>query len=280
MTNNGASYVTPPTVSFTGGGGAATATAVLGGGGILTLTPSIVGSGYADGVWPNVDITGGSGTGAKGTVTISGGLVTEPIEITTPGTGYLFGDTVGIDSADVGGAPAVGGEWTLTSDAGQVIAVTSIVTTTKFTSTPGVVFTGGGGDSAAGTAVMDLCPAITADGCSGSPVVIAAGVLPTFGSTVSICDYTTPPVDAEYDVVENGNCLCDCSAATISIDPGATVGQTVRYTYNKCGLEVRTGILTKGGSPESISDCVVPGSIVFQELIEGVGGTITYGDPC
>lgn len=66
ITNGGSGYLTPPTVSFTGGGGTGAAgTAVLSGDAVASVTITNPGSGYTSA--PTVGFTGGSGTGAAGT---------------------------------------------------------------------------------------------------------------------------------------------------------------------------------------------------------------------
>lgn len=276
ITERGSSYETPPTVTFIGGGGVATGTAVVGSGGLLTAVISIAGSGYVNNTYTNVDLTGGAGTGAKATVIIAGGSVTSVV-ITTPGTGYVDGDALVPDPADVGGAPGVAASITVTTDLAKVISVTGIVTTTQFTSLPAVSFSGGGGTAAAGTVVLDECPEIDSPGCIGAGVTIPADTL-ELGDTVNVCDQNAPVQAGEYTVTENGDCLCACVQATIGIT--GTVGQQVRASWTKCGLEARSLVLTKGGSPQSVIDCIVPGSLVFQILSNGAAGSVSYGNAC
>jgi hypothetical protein len=79
VTNGGSGYTSPPTVTFTGGGGTgASATAVLGGTGgqqVVSVTVNISGTGYTS--LPTIGFTSGSGVGAAGTATMTtctGGL--------------------------------------------------------------------------------------------------------------------------------------------------------------------------------------------------------------
>ena len=60
---------------------------------VATTNTLVVGSGYTDGVYPNVNFTGGSGNSASGTVTVSGGAVTGVL-ITNGGFQYKVGDTL------------------------------------------------------------------------------------------------------------------------------------------------------------------------------------------
>lgn len=61
------------------------------GGGILTGTLVSGGTGYSNAT--GVNLVGGKGSGAKATITQSGGVVNN-FTITTPGQGYVVGDTL------------------------------------------------------------------------------------------------------------------------------------------------------------------------------------------
>lgn len=72
------------------------------GGPILTTSSLVGGSSYTNGSYTGVDLTGGSGTGAIASITVSGNAVTA-VTITTTGNGYVVGDTLSADAADIGG---------------------------------------------------------------------------------------------------------------------------------------------------------------------------------
>lgn len=70
VTNGGSGYTSPPTVSFTGGGGSGVAgVAILNGGVVIGVLITNNGSGYTSA--PSVSFTGGSGTGAAATAAIN-----------------------------------------------------------------------------------------------------------------------------------------------------------------------------------------------------------------
>jgi len=268
----------PPSVLFTGGGGTGAAgTAVVGPGNILTVGISDAGTGYANNTYTAVTLTGGSGTGAEATVVIAGGIVTS-VTITNNGTGYVNSDVLGIDPADVGGAPATPAQLSITSDYSTIIQITMTNNGSGYTTPPTVTIAGVGLGQATGTAVLSACEEFSNYGCNGVEVVYPVGTLPV-GSQVALCSTTGAPVlPANFDVLAQGSCLCSCTTATIGVS--GPIGTSVRYFYNDCGGAVVTGILTVGGSPSSIVDCIVTGSLVFQTLVDGTTGTVSYGGSC
>jgi hypothetical protein len=69
---------------------------------ILTLNTLVGGTLYTNGTYTNVTLTGGSGSGAKATIVVSGGSVTT-VTVTTPGNGYVVGNTLSATAASIGG---------------------------------------------------------------------------------------------------------------------------------------------------------------------------------
>jgi FtsP/CotA-like multicopper oxidase with cupredoxin domain len=98
LTNSGLGYITPPAISFTGGGGTgAAATAIMSNGFVTALSPILpggVGAGYT--VAPTVSISG-NGSGATAVAVID--PITHTIEsyrVTNGGSGYSYANvTVG-----------------------------------------------------------------------------------------------------------------------------------------------------------------------------------------
>ena len=85
-------YTSTPTVTITGPGSGAAATAVLGTSGELSdITVSSGGSGYLEP--PIVTISGGGGSGATAIATVSNGVVTG-FTVTNPGSGYTSAPSV------------------------------------------------------------------------------------------------------------------------------------------------------------------------------------------
>lgn len=282
VTNGATDYdpLNPPSILFTGGGGTGvTGSAEIGAGSILTSPITTPGSGYTNGVFPNVNLTGGAGTGAQATVTVTGGVITSVV-ISNVGTGYGNSQILGFNYVDMGMgiAPTTEGYVTITSDYGILNGIAIISQGGGYTTPPTItVGVSGGGTQATATAVLATCPAINTTGCNGVVVVIPETVLHV-GDSMSICNIGgAPTVDPAYSVVSAGNCLCNGILATIGVS--GLVGQQIRYFYNRNGAGVINGILTVGGSPSQVIDCIVPGSLGFQSLSTALG-TIVYGGPC
>jgi hypothetical protein len=73
------------------------------GSGVVTFGALTGGSGYVNGIYPNVTLTGGTGTGAKATLTVSGGLVISAT-LTYSGVGYTAADTLTTANTNLGGS--------------------------------------------------------------------------------------------------------------------------------------------------------------------------------
>lgn len=283
MTAGGSGYnpASPPSVLFTGGGGTGVVgVANVGTGFIISPTGTITnaGTGYTNGTFTNVNITLGTGAGAKATVVVAGGIVTS-ITITTVGNGYLSSDSLGLNylNMGMGAPPAVAARFTITSDYGTVKSITITTPGSGYTTPPTILIGISGGVRATANGNLNGCTEIDSTGCNGVVGIIPANVIQV-GQSVSICHVgNTPVVDAAYSISQSGNCLCVGVIATIGVS--GTVGQQVRYIYNRKNGGVISGLLTVGGSPSVIIDCIVSGSLVFQSLSSAVG-TVSYGGAC
>jgi hypothetical protein len=69
---------------------------------VLTLGTLVGGTLYTNGTYTNVTLTGGSGSGAKATIVVAGATVTT-VTLTTPGNGYVVGNTLSATAATIGG---------------------------------------------------------------------------------------------------------------------------------------------------------------------------------
>lgn len=87
--------------------GLLTGTAIAGG---TITTPGTL---YTNGSYTNVPLTGGMGSDATADITIAGGAITVVV-INNPGQGYVAGNVLSVDPANVGGTGS-GFAWTVTS---------------------------------------------------------------------------------------------------------------------------------------------------------------------
>lgn len=93
-------------------------------GGVATLNTLVPGTAYTAGTYTGVSLTGGTGTGAKATIVVTGSSVSS-VTPTTPGSGYVPGDTLSALAASIGGSGSgfsikvetVGG-WSVTNISG------------------------------------------------------------------------------------------------------------------------------------------------------------------
>jgi hypothetical protein len=140
VTNGGAGYSTPPTVTFTGGGGSgATGTATISGGVVTGVIITNGGTGYTSS--PTVTFTGGGGAGATGVATIAGG---QPITITSRNHGLVMGEQGTVTNA----APSLQG--TITGAvAGAAPNTTTITDSNALENGQVVIISGVQGDTSA-----------------------------------------------------------------------------------------------------------------------------------
>ena len=70
---------------------------------IETGTITNAGSLYTPGTYEDVSLTGGDGEDATAIITVGGGGTITAVDIADGGTGYILGNTLSVDAADVGG---------------------------------------------------------------------------------------------------------------------------------------------------------------------------------
>ena len=152
VTNGGSGYTTAPTVNFSGGGpNSATATVTVVAGSITAINSiSSGGTGYIVG---NVSLIGTTGANATATVTTvdSFGAITGLSLPTNAGTGYPNGT----GTVSLLGPPTTIPIANATVAAGTVTGINITNNGSGFYSTPGIVFSGGGGSGAAATSSLN-----------------------------------------------------------------------------------------------------------------------------
>lgn len=102
ITNGGRGYITVPSVSFTGGGSGATATAVLSGGVVSAINVTAPGSGYASGTM-TIAAPAAAVTATAGTAVLSSGVITS-VPVSIGGHYYTTAPTVTVSDSTGSGA--------------------------------------------------------------------------------------------------------------------------------------------------------------------------------
>lgn len=213
LTNAGSGYTSAPVV--TPSAGASIWVAVMG---ALVSTTVTVATGGTNYVYPPICIIGSPsnpGIQATATAAISGGAVSA-ITITNQGGGYIATPTITLlnDPRDTtgNGATAV---LSLTGQ-GTVNGVLCTDHGNALTAVPTLAFTGGGGSSAAATAIMDF--AVTGYTVSTAGAVIAAPAQ-TWGIpavTAGSAAYTNPATQTGLVNMRQGSIIAAVSGAAIT----------------------------------------------------------------
>ena len=237
LTNVGAGYTAPVTVSITGGGGSgATATATLAPAGVGSLTLTNGGSNYTSA--PAVAITGGGGSGAAATATLAPTSVAG-LTLTSGGSGYTSTPKVLISPPScVIGPGCVQATAIATVSTNGQRRVTSITLTSPgagYTSTPTVTFSGGGGSGAAATAtlagraVASLTLTNAGSGYTSAPAVSFSG---GGGSGASATAALAGAMIAGISLTNSGSGYTSLPAVTITgaTGSGATAVATAPVT--------------------------------------------------
>jgi autotransporter-associated beta strand protein len=226
VTSGGSGYSSPPTVSFSGGGGSGAAAEALLGLTDASITVDNGGSGYD--LPPYVIITGGGGSGATAVAILTGDVVTS-ITVTSPGWGYTSAPTITLIPQSAGsGATASANANNFTVSGVRVTAAGS-----GYISAPTVSFSGGGGSGAAAsvnfasvTLASDSSIGGTGNITIGSPIGGSGGLTKVGANTLLLTGANTysgaTVVDAGALLVNSPGSLASASAVTVN--NGATLG--------------------------------------------------------
>lgn len=158
----GGTHSVVPSVTISGGGTGATATATLG---VTTASFTINGGTTVYSAAPTVAISGGGGSGATATAVLTGGIVTG-ITITNPGTGYTTPPTIAFSGGTV---TTAGTNPTGTGNASN-FTVSGITVTNPgsgYNSAPSVSFGSGTGTTATANFSTVILGAATTIGGTG-----------------------------------------------------------------------------------------------------------------
>lgn len=263
--------------------GGVAANAIIGDGGVSSqfgsATPFPFGAGYVDGTYNNVPAVTltGVGLGALFTVVVTGGQVTSTeIVPGSNGTGYLAGDTVTFNNANLGG-----------SGAGVVVTI-SVVNTGEvqniIITNPGAGYTTvvptatipGGIVPAVLQAALSGCPTIDLNVCN-DPGFYNIFEVPANTSFVN-CNTAVPVLPVEYSAVQN---TCCNSCTTITFDkPASYTNPPATIYYQDCVTKIRQQVnIVAGGSYGPV--CAIDNSwfVVESDPING-STSISQSGPC
>ncbi|MCX9012456.1 MAG: hypothetical protein OIN66_15225 [Candidatus Methanoperedens sp.] len=243
------------TVTFTGVGTGAAATATVVNGVVTGITLTNGGSGYTSA--PTISITGGSGTGATATATVAGAVAA--ITITNGGTGYISAPTVTITGGGGTGATATA------TVAGSITSLTFGTPGAGYTA-PAVSFSGGGGAGATATATGPVDVITVTNGGTGytAPAVSFSGGGGAGATATATADPTTGAI-ASITLISGGSGYTSAPTVTIT-DSGTGSGATATATI------AVTGITLGSGGSGYIS---VPAITITDSVGTGSGATAT-----
>lgn len=194
--------------------------------GLIGTVNSIVGgTDYTAGAYTNVPLTGGAGTGATADITVTGGAVTA-VTIVQRGTGYVAGNTLSADVADLGG-----------SKIATLSAITSPGASYVTGSYTGVALTGGSGSGATADITVDGTGAVTA------VTLVSGGVGYQVGDALSASNTQLGGTGAGFGI----------TVATLSAT-GFTVNVATIINYRTTVTDVELTSLFEDASQEILWD--------------------------
>jgi hypothetical protein len=287
VSNPGSGYAPPGgsiPVLFTPALGGVAANAIIGNGGVSSALysayPSPFGSGYVDGVYPNVPAVTltGTGSGAAFKVVVSGGqVISTDIVVGANGIGYNPGDTVTFNNANLGGSGAGVVVNIVNINTGQIQNVVLVNPGSGYTAVAVATLPPpslGPGEQAIIGAKMQSCPPADISTCFQGPAVTIN--LPIGVSFIS-CNSSPYVLNPAYTVSQN-TCCNSCKQITFTkanlYDPPAQV------FYEDCTTkELIKVILTGGGVVGPV--CAVTGSAFVIESDPVNGSTsVVVGPSC
>lgn len=242
LTNGGSSYTSAPAVAFSAGG--AKGISIVGGALSTTVTVTNAGTGYVYPPLVIIQAPPSPGIQATAHATLSGSTVSS-VTVDNQGAGYTSPPIINLinDPRDTtgSGAIAVG---TLTG-AGTVTGVLVTDHGNAVTSIPTISFSGGGGSSAAATAIMNW--SVTAYAVTGGGSVYSGTVQVTTQGTgipTTATAYTNPDTQTGLLRVRPANITAALSSGAIT-----ATGQTVLDGGCIGGVASNIGVLINATTP-------------------------------
>jgi hypothetical protein len=273
LTAAGSGYVSAPTV--TASAGSSLWKAWVGGAISTTVTISNGGSGYT---YPPIvvisappPITSGGGIQATAICALTGGVVTS-VTVTNQGAGYPTAPTITFvnDPRENPNIAITGSTTTFGSGAAAVATLTGAGTVTGvvcqdhgtgLTAVPTLTFSGGGGSSAAATAIMDWgITGFAPTGGTGFTGASTLSGLDAFPTTASA--YVNPDSQSLLVYTRQANILMPQTA-------GAPTATGAVYYDRGVYTSVPTPLVTTNGA-------LITAGATFTFTMGGTGGDLTY----
>lgn len=231
ITNAGSGYTSAPTV--TPSAGSSTWRAIVGGSINTTVTITTAGTGYTYAPLLKISAPPLGGVQATAVATISGGAISA-VTVINQGAGYTTAPTIEVipDPRDTTGAGAV---LTINATLANSGAISALICTdigTVLTAVPTLAFSGGGGSSAAATAIMAFALTGVTSGANGAGYGNAQPILLTTsgGVVAGTSAVTNPTLDKGIFMPRMGIVTATSSAggtftsteasAAVLVDPG------------------------------------------------------------
>lgn len=261
------------------------------GSGVTAFGALTGGSGYVNGIYPNVTLTGGTGTGAKATITVSGGLVISAT-LTFAGVGYTASDTLTTANTNLGG-----------TGSGFNVVVSTVASSTGFQCAVATITTGSVGavtltSDGSGYTANDILSASIEDIGGVSGIINSFSIIPgsyyTNSTTASVVGSISGTV-LTVSAVTSGTLVVgqtifgtNIAADTVITSFGTGSGgvgtynvnnsQTVASTIiNAVGL-LRNVALTGGTGTGATANIQITGGSVSAVAIVDPGVGYTVGD--
>lgn len=233
VTNVGSGYTSAPTVTASAGG--STWTAIVGGGINTTVTVTAGGTLYTYPPFLKISAPPAGGVQATAVAVLTAGAISS-VTVTNQGAGYTSAPTIEVipDPRDTTGSGASLTVNSTLAGSGTIMAVVCTDPGSVLTSVPTLAFSGGGGSSAAATAIMCFALTGVTSGANGAGYGNAQPILfLTSGGIVggsSAAGTTNPELDKGMFVPRMGQISALSSAggtftsteasAAVVTDPG------------------------------------------------------------
>lgn len=213
ITNAGSGYTSAPTI--TPSAGSSTWQAIVGGAINTTVTVTTAGSGYTYPPLLKISAPPLGGVQATAIAVMSAGAISS-VTVLNQGAGYTVAPTIEVipDPRDTTGSGAVLTVNATLAGSGTITGILNTDPGTVLTAVPTLAFSGGGGSSAAATAIMCFAATGVTSGANGAGYGNAQpiGIITTGGIVAGTAAGTNPELDKGMFVPRQANISAVSSA--------------------------------------------------------------------